>query len=138
MKKTIFYWLTTMVLILAIWGAGSLSFKDFSGVLSCPKFIGIPVCYLVFLFFILAGIGHLMSTKTGKIIFFVFIAIPGVLAFFASIAELNMAHTCPQTASGIPMCFISLGLCSTLVVFKYISLKQKNLAIFTNSEVKFK
>lgn len=126
MNKNIFYWLTTAVLFFAIYGASSLSLSDFNGTISCPKLAGIPACYLVLLFFVLGGISNFVKNKFTNKAFFFFIGTPGLLALFASIQELNVPNTCPQTASGIPMCFISLGLCSAILLFKFISLKRSS------------
>ncbi len=129
MKKTLFYWLTTAVLLFAIYGAGSLSINDFNGVITCPKVVGIPVCYIVLLFFVLGMLAHFTTRTWSAKAFIVLISIPGVVAFFASIAELGVQHVCPKTASGIPMCFISLGLCSVILLFKYFSLKKTSQSI---------
>ena len=124
MKKNIFYWLSTTVLLFAIYGAGSLSLSDFQGTISCPKIAGIPACYLVLLFFVLGAMSHFVKHRFSNKAFFFFIGIPGLLALFASIKELNVPNTCPQTSSGIPMCYISLGLCTTILLFKFLSLKK--------------
>jgi len=126
MKKNIFYWLTTAVLLFAIYGAGNLSFNDYQGTISCPKIAGIPACYLVLLFFVLGAVTHFVKSNLSQKAFFFFIGTPGLLALFASIQELNVSHTCPQTDSGIPMCFISLGLCSAILLFKYLSLNKNS------------
>jgi len=125
MKKNIFYWLTTAVLLFAIYGAGNLSLNDFNGAIVCPKIGGIPACYLVLLFFVLGAVSHFIKNKISVKAFYFFIGTPGLLALFASIQELNEPHTCPRTSSGIPMCFISLGLCSFILIFKFLSLKKK-------------
>ena len=123
MKKNIFYWITTAVLLFAIYGAGNLSLSDFNGTISCPKIAGIPACYLVLLFFVLGAVSHFINNKLANKAVFFFIGVPGLLALFASIQELNVPNTCPRTSSGIPMCFVSLGLCSAILLFKFLSLK---------------
>jgi len=119
--KKIFYWLTTIVLFFAIYGALNLSLTNFNGSISCPKIAGIPACYLISLFFVLGTVSHFIKNKA----FFFFIGAPCILALFASIQEVNYSNTCPQTSSGIPMCFISLGLCSLILFLKFLSLKSK-------------
>ena len=121
MKKNIFYWLTTAVLLFAIYGAGNLSLNDFNGAIVCPKIGGIPACYLVLLFFVLGAMSHFIKHTFSNKAFFFFIGTPGLLALFASVKELNIPHTCPQTSSGIPMCYISLGLCTAILLFKWLS-----------------
>ena len=99
MKKNIFYWLTTAVLLFAIYGATNLSISDYNGTISCPKLAGIPACYLVLLFFVLGAVSHFVKHRFSTKAFFFFIGTPGLLALFASIKELQVPNTCPQTAS---------------------------------------
>ena len=124
MRKNIFYWLATAVLLFAIYGATNLSLSDYKGTISCPKIAGIPACYLVLLFFVLGAVSHFIKGKMSNLALFFFIGAPGLLALFASIKELNVPNTCPQTSSGIPMCYISLGLCTAILLFKFLSLKK--------------
>lgn len=122
--KKIFYLVATAFLLFAIYGAANLSLNDFNGMVSCPKIAGIPACYLVLLFFILGAVSHFVKSKYSNKAFYFFIGTPGVLALFASIKELSIAHTCPRTSTGVPMCFISLGLCSVILLFKFLSLRK--------------
>lgn len=121
MSKQIFYWITTLILLIAIYGAGNLSLNDYKQIITCPKFLGIPVCYFVLLFFVLATVNHFIKGNIAILFFYLWIAIPGILALFASIKEIKIPHTCPYTTSGIPMCYLSLLICISLIIFKYLS-----------------
>jgi len=118
----IFYWITLAVILFATYGAASLSRNDWKQKNVCPKIVGIPACYIVFICFLAASISHIINTPLSNQLFFVFVGIPGIIALIGSIIELTGKTICPKTASKTPMCFISLGLCVTLLVLKYFSL----------------
>jgi len=121
MKYT--YWITWVILILAILGAGSLSYTELIEKDVCPKMLGIPACYIVLVSFTMAGIMHALKTPLSNYLYFAAI---GFVLFFAlkgTITELRGIPICPRTAGGTPMCFISLGLCISLITAKFISLK---------------
>jgi len=109
------YWITLAIAIMAVLGAAQLSYTDWKESNICPKQLGIPACYIVFTFFLAAAISHITKAPLGNILFFVFIAFPTFLALKGSITELSGTVICPRTASGIPMCYISLGLCLSLI-----------------------
>lgn len=118
----IMYWVTSAIVIFAILGAGSLSFDDWTHQNTCPTLIGIPACYIVFSFFLMAGISHFVNTVKSNKLFFLLMAVPGLLALVGTVTELTGTGICPRNDSGIPMCFISLGICVILTVSKYFSL----------------
>jgi len=124
MFKKISYWITTVILFIAIYGAGNLSLNDYNQIITCPKFIGIPVCYIVLLFFVLAAINHFIKKNITTILFYVWIGIPGIIALIGTISEIKTPHSCPYTTSGTPMCYISLLLCTSLIIFKTLSIKR--------------
>jgi len=120
--KNIMYWITLVIAILAVIGASQLSYTDWKEGNVCPQQLGIPACYIVLAFFVAATISHLTKTSLGNTLFFIFMAFPLFLALKGSITELSGTVVCPRTSSGIPMCFISLGLCISLIGSKYFSL----------------
>ena len=117
-----FYWITLIVLLFVTYSAINLSINDWKQKNICPKIMGIPACYIVASCFITALSCHIINTPTSTLFYFVFIGIPGVIALIGSITELSGKTVCPKTASGIPMCYISLAFCVALIVLKYISL----------------
>ena len=118
----IFYWITLALMLFVTYGAGSLSLNDWKNKNVCPKIAGIPACYIVFVCFVIASISHIINTSFTVQLFFISIGIPGLIALLGSITELTGRTICPKTASGIPMCYISLGFCVVLAITKFYSL----------------
>ncbi len=98
-----------LLLAFASYQASALSFKQWHHPGACPSLGPIPACYLVLAGFALALIGHL--TRLRKL-FLPSLGFPSGLALFASIGEIGGFIECPKSASGIPMCYLSLALCS--------------------------
>lgn len=115
------YWVTWAILVIAIGGAGNLSYTDWVQQDVCPKILGIPACYIVFGVFFIAGIMHLINTKNTKYIYFAVMCIPLYMALKGTIIELMGTEICPDSEGGIPMCFISLGFCVSLITAKFFS-----------------
>ena len=125
MKQIIFFAII-VILLFSIYGSFNLSMVDFHKKDVCPKVLGIPACYIVFVFFLLAAIVHLMSwgkTNSGMLIYYGLIAVPFLLALGGTLTELSGTVICPRTPGGTPMCFISLGICSTLLLLKIAETK---------------
>jgi len=118
MKKLIFY-IIIAVLLFAIYGAFNLSMLDFKEKDICPKLVGIPACYVVLAFFSLALVFHVFKRHSRRNIgYFILLLVPFLLALSGTISELSGKVVCPRTPGGTPMCYISLGICSTLLVLK--------------------
>ncbi len=111
------YYIIIAILVFVIYGSFMLSRKDFRKKNVCPKVLGIPACYLVFLFFVAALLVHSFSFGT-PYSYFGFLAVPFLLALTGTIVEMTGKVICPRTPGGTPMCFISLGFCATLIALK--------------------
>ena len=72
--------------------------------------------------FFMASISHIINTTLSIQLFFISISIPGIIALIGTITELTGRTICPKTESGMPMCYISLGFCMSLVIVKFLSL----------------
>jgi len=117
----IIYFVIAGLLIFAIYGSFNLSRRDYRKKNVCPKVLGIPACYIVLLFFILTFLAHILKGPLSSIWWYYgFLAVPLLLALSGSLAELSGKKICPRTAGGTPMCFISLGFCSTLLILTII------------------
>jgi len=117
----ILYYIILVVLGFVIYSSFLLSRRDYRNKNVCPKVIGIPACYIVCLFFIGAFIAHCIL-KVSPFWFFGFIAVPFVLALLGTITELTGRVVCPRTLGGTPMCYLSLGFCSFLMILKSLNL----------------
>jgi len=123
MKQTIFF-LILGLLIFASYGSFNLSRVDYKKKNICPKIVGIPACYLVFLFFALTLVAHLIPNSLAiNWWYFGFLAIPFLLALSGTVTELSGKVVCPRTAGGTPMCYISLAMCSALLIMKIVEHK---------------
>ena len=119
MKQVLFFAIIA-ILIFSIYGSFNLSMVDFHKKNICPKVLGIPACYIVFLFFALALGGHVFKGYLGRDLWYYgFMAVPFLLALGGTLTELSGKVVCPRTPGGTPMCYISLGICTTLLILKY-------------------
>lgn len=119
--NAILYYIILVVLSFVIYSSFRLSLKDYRKKNVCPKVFLIPACYLVFLFFVGALLSHLLVQPL-PYWYFGFIAVPFLLALSGTIAELAGKVVCPRTPGGTPMCYLSLGFCSFLIVLKTLTL----------------
>ncbi len=117
-KNMTLYLLILGLLLLAIYGAGSLSLHDFQVKNVCPKILSIPACYIVLGGFTIAMIGHLFPFSQNNNVFFAGVGMVTLIATVGSIAQITGLGECPKTSSGIPMCFLSLGICVSLLLSK--------------------
>jgi len=120
--KNIYFVLLALLLAFATYKAGALSLDQWKNPGACPSIGPVPACYLVLAGFSLALIGHL-----GKIskVFLGGLGFPTALALFASIGEIFGFVECPKTEGGVPMCYISLALCSVCWVLWALMKKSK-------------
>ena len=123
MIKTLFYWLVILIASFAIYGSFGLVMNEWNLGNICPKILGIPACYIVWVCFLLALIAHLVPVKKADWVYFFFVGIVTLIASTGTIGELTGTAECPKTAGGTPMCFISLTICLSLLASKIASLK---------------
>lgn len=119
--KQILFFVIIGILLFSIYGSFNLSMVDFQKKNVCPKILGIPACYIVFLFFSLALGSHLFKGSLGNDLWYYgLMAVPFLLALSGTLTELSGKVVCPRTPGGTPMCYISLGICTTLIVLKFL------------------
>ena len=111
------YYLIILILLFVIYGSFMLSRKDYRKKNVCPKIIGIPACYLVFIFFVGSLFSHILNFGA-PYSYYAFLAVPFLLALTGTLVELTGKVICPRTPGGTPMCFISLGFCTVLIFLK--------------------
>ncbi len=119
--KQILFFVIIGILLFSIYGSFNLSMVDFQKKNVCPKILGIPACYIVFLFFSLALGSHLFKGSLGNNLWYYgLMAVPFLLALSGTLTELSGKVVCPRTPGGTPMCYISLGICTTLIILKFL------------------
>ncbi len=117
----VYYWVIIILLILALYGAASLSLGEFKSQHTCPQLLGIPACYMVFGLFLIGLFAHLIDFGTWS--FYSPIGILAILALVGTVGEFSGKISCPRTSDGIPMCYISLVICVLLLLSKYFENK---------------
>lgn len=125
--RSILYVLILLLLAYAAYGALNLSLEDYRVKDVCPKILGIPACYLVFLSFALLVPIQLLKAK--KLYFFLVLAFPLLLALGASGMELAGIEVCPRNEAGTPMCYYSLAFCTTVLVLKLLEIRAPKASI---------
>ena len=113
------YYLIILTLLFVSYGSFMLSRKDFRKKNVCPKVLGIPACYLVFIFFIGTLATHIVRPDF-YYGYYGMLAVPFLLALTGTLTELSGKVICPRTSAGTPMCFLSLGFCTILMVLKVL------------------
>ena len=121
--KGILFGLIIAIAGFAVYGSFGISMNDWQTGNICPKIIGIPACYIVFVCFVVALISHLIPNKNSKWVYFFFVGIVTLIASTGTIGELTGLAECPRTSGGTPMCFISLAICLSLLISKVALLK---------------
>jgi len=121
MKQIVTYFILA-ILVFAIYGAIKLSIVDYKKKNVCPKILKIPACYIVFIFFFLSAAVHIIPGVKNYYLYFSFLMIPFLLALAGTVTELSGKVVCPRTPGGTPMCYISLGICSCLLLLKFIEI----------------
>jgi len=119
--STVIYYFIFIVLIIGLIGAGDLVAEEFKTGEGCPKILGIPMCLVILVCFIVPFVVHLL--KKWNILYFVFTGLAGSIALVASIMQFTGHAECPKTTSGTPMCYYSLLLFSLLILLKLIEQK---------------
>ena len=112
------YYIIIAILLFSIYGSFNLSRYDYRKKNICPKILGIPACYIVCFFFVVALVAQFVQ-PTQSTIYYAMIATPFLLAFAGTATELSGKVICPRTPGGTPMCYISLGICTALLALKF-------------------
>lgn len=121
MPKKITYYSILVILIIGLFGAGMLVVEEFKTGDGCPKILDIPMCLVVLICFVILLIAHLL--KKYNSIYFLFTGLAFLIAIVASVMQYRGLGECPKLNNGIPMCYLSFALFSTLIILKIILIK---------------
>jgi len=125
MLKRITYYVILGILIIGVYGAGGLVVEEFKTGEGCPKIMGIPMCLVILICFLVPLIVHLLKKK--NVLYFLFTGLAGSIALIASIMQFLGYAECPKTSLGTPMCYYSLLLFSSLITLKIYHQKPNKL-----------
>ncbi len=96
----------------------SLSTNEWSTTGACPSISGVPACYVVTIAYLLIFTSTLINRRLlYKRLFVIGTGIVFGLAVTGSVMQITSLGECPKTASGFPMCYVSLAISSLLIVF---------------------
>jgi multisubunit Na+/H+ antiporter MnhC subunit len=112
----------TLLLVIGIYGAGSLVWNEIQTGTGCPKIWIIPVCVIVFVCFSIPLIMHLIKKYIA--LYFVFTGLALAIAIIASIMQYTGNGECPKLENGTPMCYLSLLLFVSLILLKKLQIRQ--------------
>ena len=124
-KTTVINILIITIFVIGILGTGSLVINEFTTGEGCPKFGHIPACYMIFACFVIPFLAHLL--KKWNFIYFLGTGLAFIIAVIASIMQFNGNAECPKTSNGIPMCYYSFLIFSSLILLKVLYIKYKNI-----------
>jgi hypothetical protein len=122
--------------LLGVYGAFAVSASNFNQASVCPHILFVPVCYLVLLCYVLIAAAwvHMWMAKTPKLVnvrHYIFVSsslIVFMLAVLGSAGVLLGISQCPVTDSGIPKCFFSLAIITSILVLWWVSRKMNRNA----------
>ncbi len=119
----IWFFVVILILLFAIYGTWGLALHDYKVKDVCPKILGIPACYIVLVCFSGALLSHLISFDKANLAYFGFVGLVTLIAITGTMGELTGMMKCPRTSGGIPMCCISFGICTSILLAKFLEMK---------------
>jgi hypothetical protein len=112
----------TLLLVIGIYGAGSLVWDEIQTGEGCPKIWIIPACAIVLISFLIPLIVHVINKYIR--LYFVFTGLALAIAIIASIMQYTGNGECPKLENGIPMCYLSFLLFTSLIILKILHIRQ--------------
>lgn len=112
-----------ILFIIGILGSGSLVLEEIKTGNGCPKLWIIPFCVIILICFLIPFIAHLL--KKWNLLYFIFTGIAVTVALIASIMQFTGNGECPKTDGGIPMCYLSFLIFSSLILLKTYQIKKE-------------
>jgi hypothetical protein len=117
-----------LLIVVGLWSSLRLSYLTVTATAPCPSILWVPLCYL-------AAIGYLcmfaaQMPPLGKLksrLFYPAWALVFFIAASGSGVEIFVGDTCPRTAGGVPMCYISLGFCAAILLLYQLELWSQKL-----------
>ncbi len=123
LNSKFFFYGILMILLFGMYGTSGLVMRELEIGNGCPKLFGIPACYIIMLCFLLAFLSHVKVIKDKSKMFFIGVLIALSIASYGSIGQLMGFAECPKTTNGIPMCYLSFVLFSSLFVLKFLHIR---------------
>ena len=119
----IFSLIALALTLLALWGVGNLSLKEFQTGNGCPKISGVPVCHVITICVLILLFSQIFFSRFRGWMFSVGAGLPWGIALLATYFQFNGIIECPKSDGGTPMCYLSLALFSGIFLFKWLESK---------------
>lgn len=103
-----------------VWSAAEISYAHFFQQEECPAIGPIPACYIVLAGYLAMLGGGWRSSRAVFVIGWVPVFLLAAAGVFAEVV--SESAICPRTASGLPKCFVSLGVAMLLGLLGWITL----------------
>ncbi|NQU64457.1 MAG: hypothetical protein HQ517_09275 [SAR324 cluster bacterium] len=107
----------SILLALGLFSALRLSYITFTGGTACPNVEGIYICYIVLISYTAMVPAQFGTRRWTRPLFFMGWAVTFMIASAGTILEFINGETCPKSSGGLPMCYVSLGLCIAIITF---------------------
>jgi quinol-cytochrome oxidoreductase complex cytochrome b subunit len=124
LKYKILSVILSTLFIVSIVATLQLVYTDYTIGNVCPKLLGVPACYIILLCFIIPFLVH--HLKGNSTYYFLGTGLAFLIALYGSAMQVLSYISCPKTNNNIPMCFISLGIFTSLIILKILIKKNKH------------
>ena len=113
-----------LLLAAGLYGALSVSYTTITGTAPCPDVQGLPVCFVVAVGYIMMVASLFMLNKAWKKwIFLSGWLVVFLIAVTGTLLEIMNGNTCPQSADGLPLCYVSLTFSILILVLNFVNQK---------------
>ena len=113
------------LLALGLYGALNISYSTMTGESPCPSVVGVYICYVVLTGYLLMVVAQFLKPYKA-LIFYLGWIIVFVIALLGTVFEISQGNVCPQSSSGLPLCYVSLLASAIIGILFWILLKQKH------------
>lgn len=113
-----------LLLATGLYGALSVSYTTITGTTPCPDVQGLPVCFVVTIGYVMM-VASLFILNFGwkKRIFLSGWLVVFLIAVTGTLLEVINGNTCPQSADGLPLCYVSLTFSILILVLNFVNQK---------------
>ena len=113
-----------ILLALGLYGALTISYSTITGESPCPSVAGVYICYVVLLGYALMIIAQFL-TPYKRTVFYLGWFIVFAIALLGTALEISQGNVCPQSGSGLPLCYVSLMVSAVIGILFWVLLRLK-------------
>lgn len=119
-KSVFFRTVVTLLLGVGYLGIVPLVAKHVREGSICPKIASIPACFIILACLVIATLAHFKLFPKHKMVYYISIGIPLLIAIYATIGNIAGFAECPVGEDGVPLCYYSLALFVSLFITKIV------------------